>query len=579
MRMRRCFIATALTALVLVLTSWTLVRQASMGFAPEEEFATTQLSQAVTPTSQHSSIDLRTVDWATWVDSDPNIDHPHFPANPELGPFVEAKSDPGFFHAMGYALVGHILYASFSERQQAAVVPIYDNVGAQNHGVLIYGAGESEPVFVASLSGFNMLARDDASELIISQDLPGDAGIRGYRETHYRLQDNLLVIVADSNRGEPAYRRVVVEQFYRSLKYRQFQQAYGMTSPEFQKHHPYVQWAAGFQNTVSLTAKTSEQADGLIHVEIASTDRTNFGYKPQQFKGTWSLIWSTAAQRWHLDKPNIVSMPLTGIRAMDWTRFLETETNLSHPYDGPDQWYGLTGPFVASNFDSLLEGAYGYAMVDDIFYANLTPDLAEQAFVWLDSGTATPECGTFHTGLLVYRTDGDKPVLATAIGGHYLSAVITGSQLIIIERLANYDQDGKCGSSGFRETRYEWQSNHLIPVSSYTLCDGHACANSVRSYYYYLKQRDYAAAYAWLSPAFQAANPYDVWKSGFQDIISLDAETGHPADGWVTATLTTTLRTTTGTISKNTTERWKPIWDARKPGEWRLNQHQATSSP
>ena len=59
----------------------------------------------------------------------------------------------------------------------------------------------------------------------------------------------------------------------------------------------------GNQNTLSFTVSVTDQpADQSVGVDIVATDKTASGQTTQHFKGKWTLVWSSTAKQWLLDK-------------------------------------------------------------------------------------------------------------------------------------------------------------------------------------------------------------------------------------------------------------------------------------
>jgi len=90
-------------------------------------------------------------------------------------------------------------------------------------------------------------------------------------------------------------------------------------------------------------------------------------------------------------------------------------------------------------------------------------------------------------------------------------------------------------------------------------------AETVRRFYNLIGQRDYAAAYALLSPDYQRHFGYEKWRAGYATTVSSEAdvtETNDPTN--VPFTLTATDQSPSGTITRVYAGRWSLIGDGQQ---------------
>lgn len=269
---------------------------------------------AETNTPAAEAGDLHDVDWNAYLAASPDFEHPaDVPPLPvESGPYLEVEGEDG---VAGYAMTEGILYGDFSgDGRDEAVISLYSGGTAGNLGLLVYREGDDGPELVTVLPGYKIGAVADGDALVVRE--PHYAGwepnccASGMRETRYILDDEGLVVVAESDEGEPAARSMTVDKFYELLAARDFEEAYTFLSAAAQAREPYDDWVAGFDATESFTATTTDlPATGAVGVHLEATDSGPSGPTTRTYVGQWTLVWSAERGQWLLDEGELVEAP------------------------------------------------------------------------------------------------------------------------------------------------------------------------------------------------------------------------------------------------------------------------------
>ena len=216
--------------------------------------------------------------------------------------------------AQGYARTDDILYVDISgDGQDEAVISLHSSGTAGNQGVLVYTADNTGPRLVGVVSGYKLSPKAEGDHLVIWEPMYAGWGCNacfsGWRETRYRLQANQLVLIETTEGAYPEARAPTVEQFYELLNRRQYPRAYAFLSPAFQAAHPYDDWSAGYQNTLSIQVHATNHPDGSVAVQLTAVDKTDDFPITQQYCGRWTLVWSAPDRQWLLDQAQIASVP------------------------------------------------------------------------------------------------------------------------------------------------------------------------------------------------------------------------------------------------------------------------------
>jgi hypothetical protein len=252
------------------------------------------------------------------------------------------------------------------------------------------------------------------------------------------------------------------------------------------------------------------------------------------------------------------------LRTVDWTRVVTTDPNLT-ARNVPTPPGSPLGPFVETKDGKL----GGHAATRDVLYGDLSGDGQEEAVIPLNSGGTAGD-----VGLLVYGAAAGSPTLVTTYGGYKLAARIEGGHLVVDEPLyAGWEPN--CCPSGASTTRLRLQGNALAQVDRTDRGHPEMRPPTVDKFYALIGERKYREAYAFLSPTFQAANPYDRWVAGFQDTLSVTSESRDlPGEDAVAVDITATDRTAAGgQVTRRFRGRWTVVWSAQAR-QWLLDRAQ-----
>lgn len=256
------------------------------------------------------------------------------------------------------------------------------------------------------------------------------------------------------------------------------------------------------------------------------------------------------------------SAPLTSLRNADWPTVLRNDPDLERQVVSTTPGSGPGDLYVRYKAQDVA----GYPELEDIAYGDLNGDGSEEAVISLHSG------GTAGTvGLLIYTMTASGPRIVAARSGYKLRAQIEGGKLVL--RNAVYaGWEPNCCPSSIQVTHYRLQGNNLIteadrrePVPELRLL-------TVERFYTLLDARQYEEAYRFLSPSFQAANPYAPWVAGFATTQRVAARVGEGRDGSVSVELTVTERTGGGGVQTRRFQgRWSLVFSNER-NQWLLDR-------
>lgn len=223
---------------------------------------------------------------------------------------------------------------------------------------------------------------------------------------------------------------------------------------------------------------------------------------------------------------------LPDLRTIDWREHLLQDPDLQQepapagfPAELGDLYLVYTPAEIA-----------GFPALDGILFGDLDDDGHDEAIIPITSG------GTAGlVGLLIYQATPDGPRLVTAKAGFDLSPRMTENGLAVHEPV-RADWQPRCCPSAWSETLYRLAGDRLEAMSEQIEPAQGTEQLTVERFYMLLGERRYEEAYALLSPAFQAAHPYDTWVSGFAETEEITAYVAQSEPGTVTVNLATTER-------------------------------------
>jgi hypothetical protein len=234
------------------------------------------------------------------------------------------------------------------------------------------------------------------------------------------------------------------------------------------------------------------------------------------------------------------------LHAVDWNAFLAQDPTLEHP-EVPDLGNPNLGPYVEHQ------------------QGDNTTDSVDEALITLFSGGTAG-----NIGLLIYGPGPTEPALITALDGYKLFAEAEGEQLKVTQPVYG-KWDANCCPSGFNETRYRLDGNKLVATASNTRGYPEARLPTIELFYSMLNNKQYQDAYSFLSPAFQATSPFEQWRAGYADTVSIEAEATENFDGSIAVTLTSVEQTPTDNVTRRYEGTWTLIW-SNDASQWLLDE-------
>lgn len=253
------------------------------------------------------------------------------------------------------------------------------------------------------------------------------------------------------------------------------------------------------------------------------------------------------------------------LRQVDWRAVIESDPNIAidpnaFPLPG-GKW-----PFIeVAVTDAPDETLSGYAMVDGVEYGDLDGDGTDEAVMPVDSG------GTGGTlGYLLFREADPAPKLTLVGSGYKMGLKVERNRLAIVQPYY-VGFEANCCPSALVRTLNTLQNNRLVTLTTETLPND-VQEPTVWSFYAAVGDRRYEEAYAFLSPAQQASNPFDRWKAGYANTQSIEVETSPGATpNEVQIRLTSVdSRPGGGTVTQRFTGTWTLIWSAEQK-RWLLD--------
>ena len=260
--------------------------------------------------------------------------------------------------------------------------------------------------------------------------------------------------------------------------------------------------------------------------------------------------------------PKPTAVPGINLRMVDWRKFLITDKAFKHESKIDDlskngwPYIGLVGKKNVS----------GFAMLGDrIAYGDISGDGRDEALVSLFSGGTAG-----NLGLLVFTGGAAKPELVAALPGYKIGGVFEGGVLKVSQpQYAGFEPN--CCPSGLSLTRYKISEGTLAQISQVSEGIPEARAPTVEKFYNLLNLKKFKDAYAFLSPGYQQAQPFDAWSAGYKDTLKIEAtDVRQRANGSVSAYLKSTDKTGRGPVLESFHVVWVLVWDG-KANQWRLD--------
>ncbi|MCC7368970.1 MAG: hypothetical protein IT306_11135 [Chloroflexi bacterium] len=256
----------------------------------------------------------------------------------------------------------------------------------------------------------------------------------------------------------------------------------------------------------------------------------------------------------------------TPLRQVDWSAVLANDPAITvdpTAFRPP----GESGPYIQVAGGGLRgDQLEGYALIQSVEYADLDGDGAEEAIVPIFSG------GTAGLlGLLLYREATPAPKLLVIETGYKLGFTIEGRRLVI-QRPNYVGFEPNCCPSSTTSTTTVLEGERLVVVATETTPNDVQEA-TVWAFYNALDAGQYEEAYAFYSPSFQSANPFDRWKAGYATTQHIEVQTSPgaaPTEVLIVLTATD-ARPGGGSVTRRFRGAWTLVWSGDQK-RWLLDR-------
>jgi hypothetical protein len=275
-----------------------------------------------------------------------------------------------------------------------------------------------------------------------------------------------------------------------------------------------------------LLSACGSAATATPEVKVKATPtQTKVATKDDSISGSGSTTGSSHPEE-RVTPPVATPAKLASLREADWSKVLQSDPNLereSIPSPVGDLWVRFQVAKVE-----------GYPLLQDVQYGDLDGDGQDEAVIPLDSG------GTGGIiGFLIYRQAPNGPQIATAKAGQKLQIQVSSGKLAVTEAIfAGWEPN--CCPSSLLVSDFRLEQNQLVRVGGERQPLAEAKVITVQQFYQLLNEKRFEEAYQFLSPAFQAKQPYQQWVSGYSTTVSTEANVVDGASGQVTVELTST---------------------------------------
>ncbi|MBN9392052.1 MAG: hypothetical protein J0I20_28705 [Chloroflexi bacterium] len=260
------------------------------------------------PATTKAPASIRQTDWPTVLKNDPQLKQE--PSPDSYYPFfVSVKADAAL---VGSPDLDHIVYVDVDkDGQEEAAIPLISGGTAGNIGFLLYHQAQPAPKLTGWQEGYKQGISVVDGKLVSTDALYSgfepNCCPSGYETRTYGMSGNALVVISTRSDGYPEAQPPTVDQFYSLLNNKQYDEAYKLLSPNFQKANPYAAWVAGYATSqeVSSQSVADGAAPNTVHVNLETTDSGKSGTVVRHFRGTWTLVWSPEHVGWLLDTAKI----------------------------------------------------------------------------------------------------------------------------------------------------------------------------------------------------------------------------------------------------------------------------------
>jgi hypothetical protein len=245
--------------------------------------------------------------------------------------------------------------------------------------------------------------------------------------------------------------------------------------------------------------------------------------EPTASRAPWPVLLAVFSALGMLLSPAAALAQRAPLQGVDWLAVVAGEPGTEAGADCPPG-FGGRAPCVLVHLGG--DQMVGYPLVDNVLYGDLDADGLDEAVIPVDSrGTA----GTI--GFLVYHEAAPRPRLVASQAGYKLGLSIVDRQLVV-DQPYYFGGDPNCCPTALNRTPFRLVGGALVGGAETWLQPDRAADRPlsvaevvVLGFYNALRRHAMLDAYAFLTPRFQAANPFDGWASGYATTEEIDVET------------------------------------------------------
>ena len=259
--------------------------------------------------------------------------------------------------------------------------------------------------------------------------------------------------------------------------------------------------------------------------------------------------------------------PRADIKRTDWLAVLRATSGFSVDTTSPST--SATQPYVNISFAPTLGG---YAVLGSVTYGDISGDGFDEAIITLNSGGTAG-----NTGLLVFQQDAASKITLAGPNEFYSSfGYKSYGQIdkgdLVIGNVVSAGWEPNCCQSGFVERRFRLINGRMTQQGQATEAGSlGARSMTIEHFYSLISAKKFDDAYKFTTPAFQAREPFDKWKSGYATTKSVEAQsTVSEQAGPVKFKLTAVDTTPTGDLTRTFTGVWTLIYSTAKH-QWLLD--------
>ena len=247
------------------------------------------------------------------------------------------------------------------------------------------------------------------------------------------------------------------------------------------------------------------------------------------------------------------TVPRNDLKLTDWLAVLRATPGFSVDTTSPST--SPAQPYVNLTYAPAIGG---YAVLDSITYGDISGDGFDEAIITVYSGGTAG-----NTGLLVYQQDAANKIALVGPNEFYSSFGYKAYARfdkgdLIVGNVVSAGWEPNCCPSGYNERRFHVVNGRLAQQGG-PFETGYLEARSmtIEHFYSLINAKKFDDAYKLTTPAFQAREPFDKWKSGYATTKSVEAQSTATAQaGPVKFKLTAVDTTASGDLTRTFTGVW-----------------------